>query len=133
MPWTLPRSARLAIITVLAVVTTLASGCTSSGPTPAPPPPVSVPVPGTGEITLYLSLPASTAGLDQSAAKAAMPRSATYRRFMSPAAAASRFGATDTQIEPVAKSVQGVGLQFAADPTRLFARATGSAQQGPAA
>ena len=132
MPWTLPRSARLAIITVLAVVTTLASGCTSSGPTPAPPP-VSVPVPGTGEITLYLSLPASTAGLDQAAAKAAMPRSATYRRFMSPAAAASRFGATDTQIEAVAKSVQGVGLQFAADPTRLFARVTGSAKQWQAA
>jgi subtilase family serine protease len=120
----------LAAITVLAAVAVLASGCTSTGP---PPPPVSLPAPKTGEVTFYLSLPASTTGLDQAADKAAMPGSATYRHFISLAAAASRFGATDTQIDAIAKSVQSLGLQYAADPTRLFARVTGSARQWQAA
>jgi Subtilase family len=43
--------------------------------------------------------------------------------------AARQFGATDTQIDTVAKSVNTLGLQFAADPTRLFGRVTGSPQQ----
>ena len=73
---TLPRVARrrayavLATITVLAAVTVLAAGC-SSGSTP--PPPVSLPVPKTGEITFYLSLPASTAGLEQAAENESAP------------------------------------------------------------
>ena len=160
MQWTLPRPARLgasgpavngvalgawrspglgarmrayvvlATITVLAAVTVLASGCGSSG-TAAPA--VSLPVPTTGEVTFYLSLPASTAGLDQAAAEASMPGSPAYRHFISPAAAASRFGATDTQIDAIAKSVQSLGLRYAADPTRLFGRVTGSAAQWQAA
>jgi subtilase family serine protease len=120
----------LATIAVLAAVTVLASGCESSSPAP---PPVSLPAPKTGEVTFYLSLPASTGGLDQAAAKAGMPGSPTYRDFMSPATAASRFGATDTQIDAIAKSVQSLGLQYTADPTRLFARVTGSAKQWQAA
>jgi kumamolisin len=120
----------LATITVLAAVTMLASGCTSSSP---PPPAVSLPVPKAGEVTFYLSLPAATAALDQAAAEAAMPGSPTYRHFMSLAAAASRFGATDTQIGAIAQSVRSLGLQYAADPTRLFARVTGSAKQWQAA
>lgn len=39
----------------------------------------------------------------------------------------------DAQIEAVAKSIKTFGLQFAADPSRLFARVTGSAQQWRAA
>ena len=120
----------LATATVVAAVTVLASGCTSSSPAP---PPVSLPVPKTGEITFYLSLPASTAALDQAATKAGMPGSPTYRHFISLATAASRFGATDARIEAIAQSVQGLGLQYAADPTRLFARVTGSAKQWQAA
>src|ERR1700733_11543543 len=120
----------LATVTVFAAVSALASGCASSSAAPLP---VSLPVPKTGEVTFYLSLPASTAGLDQAAAKVAMPGSSTYRHFASLAAAASRFGATDTQINAIAKSVQGLGLQFAADPTRLFARVTGTAKQWQAA
>jgi hypothetical protein len=114
MHWT---PLRAATITVLAAVTVLASGCTSSRPTP---PPVSLPVPKTGEVTFYLSLPASTAGLDQAATKTAMPGSPTYRHFISPATAASRFGATDVQIDAIATSVRSLGLQYTADPTRLF-------------
>jgi subtilase family serine protease len=119
----------LATVTVLAAVSVLASGCSSS---PAPPP-VSLPVSQAGDITFYLSLPASTAGLDQAAAKAAMPGSSTYRHFTSLATAASRFGATDAQIDAIAGSVQGLGLQFTADPTRLFARVSGTAKQWQAA
>jgi len=118
--------AALATITVFAAVSALASGCASSSAAPLP---VSLPAPKTGEVTFYLSLPASTAGLDQAAAKVAMPGSSTYRHFTSLAMAASQFGATDAQISTIAKSVQGLGLQFAADPTRLFARVTGSAKQ----
>jgi subtilase family serine protease len=126
-----PRVA-LAAATVLAAVSVLASGCTS-GSSPAAPPPVSLPVPKTGEVTFYLSLPASTARLGQAAAKVAEPGSSAYRRFSSLAAAASQFGATDAQISAVAASVQTLGLQFAADPTRLFGRVTGSAKQWQAA
>ena len=119
----------LATITVLASVTVLASGCTASSPAPT----VSLPVPTTGEVTFYLSLPASTAALDQAATKAAMPGSSTYRHFISVGTAAGRFGAAETQIDAIAKSVRSLGLQYAADPTRLFARVTGSAQQWQAA
>ena len=119
----------LATITVLAAVTVLASGCTSGSPAPT----VSLPVPTAGEVTFYLSLPASTAALDQAATKAAMPGSPTYRHFISVGTAAGRFGATQTQIDAIAKSVRSLGLQYAADPTRLFARVTGSAQQWQAA
>jgi subtilase family serine protease len=119
-------SVALATITVFAAVSVLASGCASSSAAPLP---ISLPAPKTGEVTFYLSLPASTAGLDQAAAQVAMPGSSTYRHFTSLATAASRFGATDAQINAIAKSVQGLGLQFAADPTRLFARVIGSAKQ----
>ena len=94
---------------------------------------MSLPVRKTGEITFYLSLPASTAGLSRAAAKVATPGSSTYRRFSSLATAARQFGATDAQINAIAGSVQSLGLQFAADPTRLFARMTGSAKQWQAA
>jgi subtilase family serine protease len=120
----------LAVVAVLAAVSVLAAGCTSSSPAS---PPVSLPAPKTGEITFYLSLPASTAGLDQAAAKVATPGSSTYRHFSSLATAASQFGATDAQINAVAASVESLGLQFAADPTRLFGRVTGSAKQWQAA
>ena len=94
---------------------------------------MSLPVPKAGEVTFYLSLPASTAGLDQAAAKVAMPGSSTYRHFTSLATAASQFGATDAQIDAIAQSVRSLGLQFAADPTRLFERVTGLAKQWQAA
>jgi subtilase family serine protease len=134
MKWILPpglgarmrAGVGLATITAFAAVSVLASGCASSSAAPLP---ISIPAPKTGAVTFYLSLPASTAGLDQAAATVAMPGSSTYRHFTSLATAASRYGATDAQINTIAKSVQGLGLQFAADPTRLFARVTGSAKQ----
>jgi subtilase family serine protease len=90
-------------------------------------------VPKTGEVTFYLSLPSSTAGLGEAAAEAATPGSPNYRHFSSLDEAARQFGATDAQINTVAESVKTLGLQFAADLTRLFGRVTGSTQQWQAA
>lgn len=88
-----------------------------------------LPVPKTGEVTFYLSLPGSTTGLGQAVARVATPGSSQYRHFSSLDRAARQFGATDAQINTVAKSISTLGLQFAADPTRLFGRVTGSTQQ----
>jgi subtilase family serine protease len=119
----------VAIAVALVVVSLLASACGSSSPRA----PVSLPVPKTGQITFYLSLPSSTAGLGEAAAKVATPGSPDYRHFSSLDKAARQFGAADAQINTVAKSVRTLGLQFAADPTRLFGRVTGSTQQWQAA
>jgi subtilase family serine protease len=113
---------------LVATVALLAAGCTSSAS-----PPVSLPSPRSGEVTFYLSLPASTTSLSDAAARAATPGSSDYRHFSSLAAAAGRFGATDAQITTVAESVHRLGLQFAADPTRLFGRVTGTTDQWQAA
>jgi subtilase family serine protease len=113
----------------LVVVTLLASACGSSSPSTT----VSLPVPKPGEVTFYLSLPSSTTGLGEAAMEAATPGSPDYRHFNSLDEAARRFGATDAQIDTVAKSVKTLGLQFAADPTRLFGRVTGSTEQWQAA
>jgi len=117
---------------VVATVALLAAGCTSKAS-----PPVSVPVslpPSTaGEITFYVSLPPSATSLSDAAASVATPGSSDYRHFSSLSAAASRFGATDAQITTIATSVQGLGLQFAADPTRLFGRVSGTTAQWQAA
>ena len=123
-----PRVA-LAAVAVLAAVPMLVSGCTSGSPGV----PVSLPAPKTGDVTFYLSLPASTARLSQGAANVATPGSSSYRHFSSLATAAGQFGATNAQINTVAQSIQTLGLQFAADPTRLFGRVTGSATQWQAA
>jgi len=114
----------IAAVAVLAGVAALASACKSTSSRP----PVSLPVPTSGEVTFYLSLPGST-GLSVAAAKVATPGESNYRHFSSLAAAARQFGATDTQINTIAKSVHTLGLQFAVDPTRLFGRVTGSTEQ----
>jgi subtilase family serine protease len=114
----------------LVAVTLLAAGCT---PSPAAVP-VSLPVPKAGDVTFYLSLPTtSTTGLGNAAANVATPGSSGYRHFSSLDQAARQFGATDAQIRTVASSIGTLGLQFAADPTRLFARVTGSTSQWQAA
>jgi subtilase family serine protease len=103
----------------------VASGCSSGGARA----PVSLPAPKTGEVTFYLSLPSSMSGLEQAVARVATPGSSQYRHFSSREEAARQYGASDAQITAVAKSVKRLGLRFAADPTRLFARVTGSTQQ----
>jgi subtilase family serine protease len=119
----------VAVAAALVVLSLLVSACGSSSPRA----PVSLPVPKPGEVTFYLSLRSSTAELGEAAAEAAMPGSPDYRHFSSLDEAARRFGATDAQINSVAKSVKTLGLRFSADPTRLFGRVTGSTQQWQAA
>jgi subtilase family serine protease len=116
-------------LAVLVVGLLLVSGCSSSGARP----PVSLPVPKAGDVTFYLSLPSSTTGLAQAAAKVATPGSSEYRHFSPLDKAARQFGASDAQISTVAKAISGLGLRFVADPTRLFGRVTGSTQQWQAA
>ncbi len=113
----------------LVVLSLLVFACRSSGPRAS----VSLPAPKAGEVTFYLSLPSSTAELGEAAVKVATPGSPDYRHFSSLDEAARRFGATDAQINAVAKSVKTLGLHFAADPTRLFGRVTGSTRQWQAA
>jgi subtilase family serine protease len=96
--------------------------------------PLSQPVPKAGEVTFYLSLPTtSLTSLSTAAADVASPGSSDYRHFSSLDQAARQYGATDTQINTVAESIGSLGLQFTADPTRLFGRVTGSVSQWQAA
>jgi kumamolisin len=113
------------ISATLVAVALVTAGCTS----PSAGTPVSLPAPKAGEVAFYLSLPASTDSLDAAAGAAAAPGSTTYRHFSSLATAAGQFGATDAQINTVTDSVRTLGLQFAADPTRLFGRVSGSVRQ----
>jgi hypothetical protein len=113
---------------LVATVALLAAGCSASAS-----PPVSLPTPTAGDIICYLSLPDSTTSLSDAAASVATRGSSDYRHFRSLSAAARQFGATDAQISAVATSVQGLGLEFAADPTRLFGRVTGTTDQWQAA
>jgi subtilase family serine protease len=117
------------MVVALSLLSLLVSACGSSSPRAS----VSLPEPKAGEVTFYLSLPSSTAELGKAAAKVALPGSPDYRHFSSLDATARRFGATDAQIKAVAQSVKALGLRFAADPTRLFGRVTGSTQQWKAA
>jgi subtilase family serine protease len=124
------RSALAALVTAVL----LASACTSGGTSqPQPNPAVSIPAASSGEVTFYLSLPSSAAALAEAAVNVSMPGSPNYRRFVSLDAAASQFGATEAQINTVTDAVQSLGLNFAVDPTRLFARVSGSIEQWTAA
>jgi subtilase family serine protease len=115
-----------AFAAALVVVASLSYGCAPKPASAA----VSLPVPQAGDVTFYLSLPtASISGLFTAASSVATPGSSAYRHFSSLNQAARQFGATDAQINAVAKSIGSLGLRFAADPTRLFARVTGSTSQ----
>jgi subtilase family serine protease len=119
---------------VAAAISLLSSGCASTGARPpvylpVPKNDVFLPVPAPGDVTFYLSLPSSVTRLRAAVAKVSAPGSPEYRRFSSLRNAARRFGATDAQIRAVAQSIATLGLRFAADPTRLFGRVTGSARQ----
>jgi subtilase family serine protease len=125
----------LGIAAVVAALSLLFSGCTSTGAGPPrflPFPKTSdvfLPVPRSGDVTFYLSLPMSMTGLREAAARVSTPGSPEYRHFSSLHSAARRFGATDAQIGTVAESIATLGLRFVADPTRLFGRVIGSPRQ----
>jgi subtilase family serine protease len=119
------------VLAAVSVVAAVAALCAASTSPPADPP-VSLPVPRAGGVTFYLSLP-SAPGLSDAAAEVGTPGSSNYRHFSSLTTAARRFGAAAAQINTIAKSVRTLALQFAADPTLLFGRVTGSSTQWQAA
>ena len=122
------RPAGRSALAALVAAVLLAAGCMSGAPEP-----VFIPAARSGEVTFYLSLPSSTASLAEAAVNVSTPESPNYRRFVSLDAAASQFGATDEQMNTVADAVKGLGLNFAVDPTALFARVSGSTAQWNAA
>jgi subtilase family serine protease len=105
----------------------LIAGCTVAG-SPGAAAPV-LPVPAAAEVTFYLGLPGSTDGLAAAVEQASTPGGAGYRRFLTVGDAAGRYGAPDDRLDAAAGAVAALGLRFATDPTRLFARVTGSPEQ----
>jgi kumamolisin len=123
----------------LAVVVLLA-GCSAAAPAGSPPAPphTDLPAPRADAITFYLSLPgpsgnSTTGPLANAAFAAATPGNPPYRHFSSLADVAARFGASDAQIDEADRAIRATGLDFAADPTRLFARVSGTAERWAAA
>lgn len=117
-----------------AVSVVLLAGCAPAAPAPAPgsspapavPSEVRLAPAAPDAVTFYLGLPSSGPALLQAAVAASTPGSPGYRRFAPLADVAARFGASDAQIEQVVRSVRGLGLDVTVDPTRLFARVSGS-------
>ncbi|MGW6281314.1 S53 family peptidase [Kribbella sp. NPDC055071] len=103
----------------------LLSACT---PDPAASP-VSLPSPAAGVVTFYVSLPSSTTALLQAATAVATPGSGQYRHFPKESEVGAKYGASDAQIKDVTASITKLGLQFAADPSRLFGRVSGTTSQ----
>lgn len=131
-PGTGPRlhlAARFALAPVVAAVL-LASACMSGGPPqPGRNSSVLIPAATSGAVTFYLSLPSSSPALALAAVDVSTPGSASYRHFVSLDAAGRQFGANDAQIATVVDAMKRLGLNVAVDPTRLFARVSGSVEQ----
>jgi subtilase family serine protease len=85
--------------------------------------------PSAGPITFYLGLPAHASSLVNDALTAAMPGDAHYRRFSSEATLAAKYGASTATTRRVVTDVEKFGLNVAIDPSRLFARVSGTARQ----
>ncbi|HET6484664.1 MAG TPA: S53 family peptidase [Actinoplanes sp.] len=116
---------RIGLAGVLVVAGLATYGCSPAETTPD----VSLPKPTTGVVTFYLSLPGSPAELTKAATAVATPGSGQYRQFVTLADAGAKYGASVDQIETVANSIKSLGLQFAADPSRLFGRVSGTTEQ----
>lgn len=74
-------------------------------------------------------MPHNGDGLRAEAQAVASPGSSSYRKPQQLAQAASRYGASDDAIRAAASAVQDKGLRISVDPTRLFARVYGTANQ----
>jgi subtilase family serine protease len=118
---------RIGLTGVLVVAAMTAYACSS--PTPRPTAAVSLPAPKAGVVTFYLSLPSNAADLMKAADAVANPGSGQYRRFVSEDSAGARYGASTDQINAVTASIKTLGLEFAADPSRLFGRVSGTPAQ----
>ena len=132
------RRSKALLLTVAAVLLAACGTTTPSGGSPPAPPHTDLPAPRADAITFYLSLPGPpgnslTGALADAAFAAATPGNPQYRHFSNLADVAARFGASDAQIDAADKVIRDAGLEFAADPTRLFARVSGTAERWAAA
>ena len=89
------------------------------------PPEQTAPDPST-PITFFVGLPFDSAGLSSQARDVSDPASAAFGRYLSPRQIAERFGASAAAENALAKAARSAGLSSAIDPTRLFARVTGT-------
>jgi kumamolisin len=80
-------------------------------------------------ITFYYTLPADADGLHVQAEEVSTPGAPGYRKFMTLAEAAHQFGAQADDITDATKAVRDKGLTPAVDPSRLFMRVSGTAEQ----
>jgi hypothetical protein len=116
---------------VAAVITLIQSGfgpATTSGAS-QPAAHTSQPEPSAGLITFYLALPAHASSLVNDALAAAMPNNAHYRHFSSVATLAAKYGASNGTMQRVSGDIEKFGLSAAIDPSRLFARVSGTAEE----
>jgi subtilase family serine protease len=126
------RAARRAgwLIVAAAAFTLVQSGwgqAATSGATQ--PRSTSQPKPSAGLITFYLALPAHASSLVKDTLAAAMPSSAHYRHFSSVATLGAEYGASAGTMQRVTEDVDKFGLRATVDPSRLFARVSGTAGQ----
>lgn len=121
-------STALRSIIGLSVCALVATGASASNADPrssvAVPPQIAA-NPST-EITFFMGLPYDAKGLERQARAASDPRSATFRHYLTVSEAAERFGATDEAITRLEGAARALGLTSVPDPTRLFARVTGT-------
>jgi subtilase family serine protease len=120
--WTAGPAPWLALLVIPAAL----AGCGSSQPAARNTPQANPPA---GPITFYLALPSHASSLVDDALDAAMPDSPHYRRFSSIAHLAAKYGASSTTTRAVLDDVEKFGLHVAIDPSRLFARVSGSTAQ----
>lgn len=88
-------------------------------------PPQVTPDPNT-EVTFFVGLPYDARGLEQEARAVSDPSSAAFRRYLPVMEAATRFGATPEAIAVLRAAARSLDLRVVPDPTRLFARVTGT-------
>lgn len=108
-----------------ALVLLVAAACSAA----TSPLPVGQPQGTAEQVVFYFGLPYDRQALRDAARTAATPGSTGYRVFPRDVEAATRYGAADAQIRSAAEAVASQGLSFTADPTRLFARVSGTSQQ----
>jgi subtilase family serine protease len=129
-----PRAGRRACWLAAVIIPTALAGCGSAtslatSSTSRATSSTSQPTPSAGVITFYLALPAHANSVVSDALAAAMPGDAQYRHFSSVASLAAKYGTSSRTMQRVVKDVDAFGLSAAIDPSRLFARVSGTAAQ----
>lgn len=122
----LPTTLALAAAGV-ALVPTAASARTTL------PPPADLsaaqPVPGKTKVSLYVGLDRPEKKARKALRQVSDPTSPQYRHFPSRNTVAKKYGASSSTIAAARKALRKYGLSLHPDPTRVFARVSGTAKQ----